>query len=220
MGVSILDWASQIGPPSEIYEVADMPLTPSPTKPVGECSDISHGDSQSDIVSTTSSTRHSPTKRSVSPKKREIALRMARCFPNHREDISSVQKPTLLMQELAKVRSMRLIPVSMKDRIIKDSGWANPPHDSWFYGDAHPGASRVGENRPSSFANHTEEDDVYIYRRIKKIRDNTIERTERMDYEVGWNEAIHWALLELALDNDACAGVCCRNVYVAKTFRI
>ncbi|KIE00605.1 hypothetical protein MAJ_03380, partial [Metarhizium majus ARSEF 297] len=223
MGVSILEWASGIEPPSDIYEMATLPLTPSkrpwgpdadltPTKPVSEYSEVSHGDSQSDIVSTASSSRRSPTKRSVSPKKREIALRMARAFPIHREDISSVQNPTSLMQELAKVRGMSLIPVWMKDQITRDSGWANPPHNNWFYDDFVPGAGPLAQKSLSISANHTKEDHAYIYRRIKKIRDNTIERNERMDYEASWNEAIHWPLLELALDNVACAGVCCRNV--------
>ncbi|KHN97407.1 uncharacterized protein MAM_05004 [Metarhizium album ARSEF 1941] len=109
---------------------------------------------------------------------------------------------------------MRLIPLSVKarkDRLTRDSGWANPPQDGWFYGDQDLIASGVADSL-SWIGNNADEDDVYIYRRLKKVRDNTIERTERMDYEAGWNEAIHWALLELALDTDACAGVCCRNV--------
>ncbi|KAH6982333.1 hypothetical protein BKA56DRAFT_585715 [Ilyonectria sp. MPI-CAGE-AT-0026] len=63
------------------------------------------GGSASDSDSVTTSSSHHGG--SASPEKREIALRPATDFPVRREHISSMQEPTLLMQDLARMQMPR-----------------------------------------------------------------------------------------------------------------
>ncbi|KPM35468.1 hypothetical protein AK830_g11098 [Neonectria ditissima] len=176
--------------------VVDLEATP--RRAVGGLSEASIGDAASDSNSiTTSSSRHGG---SASPKKREIALRLATDFPVRREHISSMQGPTLLMQDLARLRTASVIPASMKDSVTKDSSWANPPNDSWFY------------DTPALEDNDGEHADKYIYQRLKTIQRKTIQCTQRMEHEAGWNDSVHSSLLELALDGERYPNVSYRNV--------
>ncbi|KAM3549455.1 hypothetical protein MY1884_007774 [Beauveria asiatica] len=102
------------------------------------------------------------------------------------------------MQELVRIEETPVIPISLKTRIEKDSGWASPPRKSWFF--------------DSPVSDSGAEDAVYTYRRVIQIRDNTIKGQQQMAHEAEWNESVHWPLLELALNGNTATGVICRNV--------
>ncbi|KND88303.1 hypothetical protein TOPH_07038 [Tolypocladium ophioglossoides CBS 100239] len=193
-------------------DLKDMSYTPSPNKRTRLASGVvdleatprravagPSGASTSDVASGSNSRTTSS-----SPKKREIALRLATDFPVRREHISSMQEPTLLMQDLARLQTASVIPASMKDLVTKDSKWTNPPSDSWFY------------DTPALEDN--EHSDKYIYQRLKVIQRKTIQCMRRFEHEAGWNDSVHSSLLELALDDERYPGVSYRNVTKCRTY--
>ncbi|OAA55098.1 hypothetical protein ISF_08019 [Cordyceps fumosorosea ARSEF 2679] len=145
-------------------------------------SELNLGDS-SERGSTASSTGGRPTRRALSPKKREVALRQARQFPVRRQHISAMSDPSSLMRELART---------------------GQPRDAWFL------------DSPTTSEGATEKDDVYMYRRVRHIRDNTLKARRRMAHEAerGMERSCPLASVRTSPRREqiSSAGVVCRNV--------
>ncbi|CCF36472.1 hypothetical protein CH063_08039 [Colletotrichum higginsianum] len=160
-------------------------------------------DTSNDTISTSdaASVSNASSRRtgSISPKKRETALRLAVERPLHRDNIANFAEPTQLMVDLASLGSGPLIPVTVKDCMKRDSGWAHPPQDSWF--------RHSPDNTPGA---DSYEDELYVYRRLKTVRNNTMRCKARMEHEAGWNDGVHAPLLEIALANES--GITYRNI--------
>ncbi|GKT97527.1 hypothetical protein Ct61P_15377 [Colletotrichum tofieldiae] len=136
---------------------------------------------------------------SISPKKRETALRLAVERPLHRDNIANFAEPTQLMVDLASLGSGPLIPAVVKDCMKRDSGWAHPPQDSWF--------RHSLDNTPEDDGDGNQ---LYVYRRLKTVRKNSIRCKAQMEHEAGWNDGVHAPLLEIALDDEL--GITYRNI--------